>query len=287
VNVDDAWQQQRKWTALANGTRRQLDRWRSTNLCLVVGGAVLGVIATQTVDSSRPLSTVFGTLSAGALALAGFIQRTQLTAARVEQWKTARAAAESLNSVVHQFLVGVAPFAGPDSRAELTAKVRAVRERARSYEKFMLMADGDGKPVPVLTGIAEYVTGRAEQQRTWHIDRVKGHQSTANRLRWAELVATAVAAVLAGVGGILHIGGLAAWISVATTVSAAISAHLASTQHERIATGYASTAGDLADLLAGFDVGTAGATEQARFVADVERVLAAQNDGWASIITHS
>jgi hypothetical protein len=103
--------------------------------------------------------------------------------------------------------------------------------------------------------------------------------------RGAELAATGAAAVLAAVGGALHGPDLSAWVAVATTVGAAVAAHLASAQHDRIASSYAATADELERLLAAFDSGSATGEAAAEFVADTERVLAGQNQGWASLIS--
>jgi conflict system pore-forming effector with SLATT domain len=62
-------------------------------------------------------------------------------------------------------------------------------------------------------------------------------------------------------------------------------AHLAATQHQRIAATYAATADQLERLIAGIDPATATPRQQAQLVADVERVLAAQNQGWTDLLS--
>jgi hypothetical protein len=64
-----------------------------------------------------------------------------------------------------------------------------------------------------------------------------------------------------------------------------VAAHIASEQHDRIAAGYASTTEELQRLIRDFR--RAGQTPEAaaRFVAAVERVLAAQNQSWSSLIS--
>jgi hypothetical protein len=48
---------------------------------------------------------------------------------------------------------------------------------------------------------------------------------------------------------------------------------------------YAATSDQLESLVAGFDAVGATAEQRAQFVADVERVLAAQNDGWTDLLS--
>ena len=73
--------------------------------------------------------------------------------------------------------------------------------------------------------------------------------------------------------------------AAATTIAAAFGTHLAARQHQRIAASYAATADQLERLIVGVDVKTASADRQAQFVADVERVLAAQNEGWVDLLS--
>ena len=91
--------------------------------------------------------------------------------------------------------------------------------------------------------------------------------------------------MLAAIAGALPGAHLAAWTAAATTIAAAFATHIAATQHQRIAASYAATADQLQRLIDGMDAKTAGADRQAQFVADVERVLAVQNDGWMDLLS--
>jgi len=79
---------------------------------------------------------------------------------------------------------------------------------------------------------------------------------------------------------------LSAWTAAATTVAAAIATHLAATHHERIAASYAATADQLDRLIADVDPATTDPDRQAQFVAEAERILAAQNEGWTDLLTN-
>jgi hypothetical protein len=284
-SVEDAWQRHRRWSRVADETREYLDRWRTRNLALIIAGAVLGALAAQDQWFSRSVTVTLGVLGTAALALAGFVQTRMLGADRVRTWTETRAASESLKAAVYQYLAGVAPFAGPDRDSRLADVVDAVQDRASSHLQLAMTTEPVAKPLPTVSGIAEYVTERAEEQAAWHADRVRRHERLGRRWRTAELCATAVAAVLAAVGGVLHGPDLSAWVAVATTVGAALAAHLASTQHDRIAARYASTADELQRLRLRLGGGVPSPEAAAQFVADVERVLAGQNQGWASLIS--
>jgi hypothetical protein len=119
----------------------------------------------------------------------------------------------------------------------------------------------------------------------WHRDRSAEHARQAKRLRAWQLAATGVGVILAAVTGFLPSWRLSVWTAAATTVAAAVGAHLAATQHQGIAASYAATADQLETLVAGFDQASGTPDQQARFVADVERVLAAQNQGWLDLLS--
>jgi len=69
-----------------------------------------------------------------------------------------------------------------------------------------------------------------------------------------------------------------------STIATAFATHIAATQHQQIAASYAANADQLQRLIDGVNPKTATADQQAQFVADVERVLAVQNDGWVDLL---
>jgi hypothetical protein len=143
----------------------------------------------------------------------------------------------------------------------------------------------DDRPLPEVRTIGEYVTARAQGQATWHRDESVRHARRARHIRAWQLVATAVGVVLAAVTGFVPSWRLSTWTAAATTIAAVFGAHLAATQHQAIAAAYAATADQLETLVAGFDQPSATPDRQAQFVADVERVLAAQNQGWTDLLS--
>jgi hypothetical protein len=283
--VDDAWQHHRRWSKVASESSRTLSRWRARNLALILSGAVLGALAAQDQWFPTGLTIALGALGAAALAVAGIVQNRMLSPDKVRTRAESRAASESLKAVVYQYLAKVAPFAGPDRDDQLAAKVDAVQNLARSYLSLAITTEPEGTPLPAVTSIDDYVTKRAEDQADWHARRISHHERLGRLWRNVELLATASAAVLAAVGGVLHGPDLSAWVAVATTAGAAVAAHIASEQHDRIAAGYASTTEELQRLIRDFR--RAGQTPEAaaRFAAAVERVLAAQNQSWSSLIS--
>ena len=167
----------------------------------------------------------------------------------------------------------------------LQAQLDVVRTRAAALMADLRDEPADDRPLPELRTIEEYVTARAQGQATWHRDRSARHARRAGRLRAWQLTATGVGVVLAAVTGFAPSWRLSTWTAAATTIAAAFGAHLAATQHQAVAAAYAATADQLETLLAGFDRTSATPEQAARFVADVERVLAAQNQGWTDLLS--
>jgi hypothetical protein len=285
MDVDEAWRLQRQWSVVATRTADDLNRWRSINLGLIVFGALLGALAAQTQWFPRTMTVVLGAVGAAALAVAGIIQARLLTADRIRARVGTRAASEALKGIVYQYLAGVEPFSGPDRNANLAEKVSEVERLAADHASLVAGVAPGATAVPQVNGVADYVGKRAEDQRSWHEQRTAKHKARARYWRTAELIATGAAAVLAAVGGVWHGPNLSAWVAVATTVGTAFAAHLASQQHDRIADTYARTVLSLKDAIRRFAADSATKEEAADFVANVEQVLAAQNDAWVSLFS--
>lgn len=278
------WRRHRQWSVAANAARARLDRWRWWNLVLLVIGALAGALAAQTWLVARA-ATGSAIVAALSLSLAGFLQVHALNADETARWTHARAASEALKAETYRYLLRVAPYAQADRADLLQAHLDAVRNRAAALLVDQHDAPVDSRPLPTVRTVQEYVTARAQGQATWHRAKSAEHVRRARRLRHWQLVATGVGVVLATVTGFVPSWRLSTWTAAAATVAAAVGAHLAATQHQGIAAAYAATADQLESLVAGFDDASATPEQQARFVADVERVLAAQNQGWTDLLS--
>ncbi|SDX30287.1 Protein of unknown function [Geodermatophilus africanus] len=282
--LDLVWRRHRQWSVAADAARRRLDRWRLWNLVLLVLGALAGALAAQTWLGARAV-TGSAVVAAVSLGLAGFLQAHLLTTEQTARWTRARAASEALKAETHRYLLRVAPYAGADRAQVLQAQLDVVRARAAAPLVDQQDVPVDDRPLPAVRTVQEYVTARAQGQADWHRDRSRRHARRAGRLRAWQLAATAVGVVLAAVTGFLPSLRLSTWTAAATTIAAAFGAHLAATQHQAVAAACAATADQLETLVAGFDPRAATPDRQARFVADVERVLAAQNQGWTDLLS--
>jgi hypothetical protein len=286
--VEEAWQYHRRWSRIADRTRRRIDRFRSLSLALLVAGAVAGAVAAQQ-GWPRPVTVVAAGIASGTLALAGFVQQRWLSATEVGRWSSARAASETLKAEVFRYLVNVAPYDGTDRDEVLKNQVDKVQDRAnRSPGRLddFLPQRPDDRPMPMVDSFESYTEDRARAQATWHESRIADHRGRAARLRGFEIATALVGFLLGAIAAATGTTGLAGWIAVTTTVAGALVAHGAATNHERIAAGYALTADLLARLIRRLPPSP---DEQARtrFVADVESRLAAQNSSWVELFPTS
>jgi hypothetical protein len=282
--LEHVWRRHRQWSRAANAARARLDRWRLWNLVLLVLAALAGALAAQTWMASGA-ATGFAIFAAIALALAGLIQGNALATDQTARWTRARAASEALKAEVYRYLIRVSPYAGKDRGQVLQAQLDVVQTRAQALLVDQQSTPADDRPVPTVHTVQEYVTCRAQYQADWHQRKSGEHARQARTLRLCQLAATAVGVVLSAVAGFVPSWRLSTWTAAATTIAAAFGAHLAAVQHQRIAAAYAGTADQLERLIAGIDPACATAEQQAQFVADVERVLAAQNEGWTDLLS--
>lgn len=282
--LDLVWRRHRQWSHVANAARTRLDRWRLWNLLLLVLGALAGAVAAQTWLASGT-ATGFAIVAAIALALAGFIQAKALNPAQTARWTRARAASEALKAEVYRYLVGVSPYAGVDRGQALLAQLDLVQARAQAQLEDQQTRSAGDRLMPSVRTFEEYVAGRAQDQANWHRMKSDEHRRQARTLRMWQLVATGIGVVLSAITGFVPAWRLSTWTAAATTIAAALGAHLAATQHQHIAATYAGTGDQLERLIAEIDPDTATPEQQAQFVADIERILVAQNQGWLDLIS--
>jgi hypothetical protein len=279
-----AWRRHRQWSRAADRARDRLDRFRSWNLVLLVLGAGAGAVAAQP-DLPGGVVTGFAIGAAVVLAVAGFIQTNLLNEDQTARWTKARAASEALKAEVYRYLAGVAPYDGANRSEVLESKLVEVRRRTADQLVDQQSTQPDGRPLPALRDIATYVRDRAEKQAEWHREKTGEHVRKGRTLRGCQIAATLAGVVLSAVTGFLPGWHLTSWTAALATVAAAFGAQLAATRHQRVAAEYALTADQLDGLVAGFDAATAGPARRAEFVAEVERVLANQNDSWTDLLS--
>ena len=165
------------------------------------------------------------------------------------------------------------------------AQLDLVQARAQAQLVDQQTTSADDRRPPSVRTFDEYVTERARNQADWHRKKSVEHARQARTLSIWQLIATGIGIILSAITGFVPFWRPSTWTATATTIAAVLGTHLAATQHQRMTVAYAATTDQLERLIAAIDQHTATPEQQAHFVADIERVLLAQNEGWTDLIS--
>jgi hypothetical protein len=277
--VDAVWDHQSVWSQTANLLKARIDRLRSLMLALAIVSAVLTTLAAQ-VTLDQPGGQALALAAGVAVAMVPLV-RVRLGRDAVSRWTRARAVSEQLKAEVYRFLAGVTPFREDDRNGQLLERSRRVRSAAFDLLEHTAGVEPAVREVPAVHDADSYVTGRLQPQIRWYRSR---SDRLAQRLTWArrvEVVLSVVGALLAVSAAVLKSDSAAAWVAVVTTVTAAVSSHVAASRWEYQLVEYLRTAAELEELQAswlGTDVHDEAAADG--LVEHCEHVVSIQNDGW-------
>ena len=143
------WRSHLQWSKVASTAQKSLNRWRLSNLFLLVLGAAAAALSAQTWLNSA--ETAFAAASAALLATAGFIQGQMLSADSTSRWTGARAASEALKAETYRYLTKVKPYRGADRAERLQAQLDTIQTRAQALLVDQQVAAADDRPLPQVT----------------------------------------------------------------------------------------------------------------------------------------
>ncbi|WP_372666411.1 DUF4231 domain-containing protein [Amycolatopsis kentuckyensis] len=268
------WDRQSVWSQAANRLKIRISRARVLVLVLTVAGAVFGAASASLTQSA---ARVCAAVAAVALALAAVAARGTASGI-VRDWTRARSVSESLKSDVYTYLAGAGAFRGPD-RDE--AALRELTETSALAGDLLRHTTGvvpTPRDLPPVRDVETYTTVRVRGQ----LDDYYRPKSLlmAARVRLAQRCETglaAAAAILASLAAAFPGILAAAWVGVLTTVTTAITAHASAARYAYQQVEFTRTADELERLLA---ERRTNRTSDDRFVAEAERVISIQNEGW-------
>ena len=168
-----AWHAQGCWSQVANTAGERIHRWRWRNLALLGVGALMGALAAQDHWIAAAIRSVLAIIGAAVLALAGVLQRAYLGPEQVRRHTATRAASEVLKAEIYRYLVGVPPYDGDAADAALVHAANRVDDDAAEFLAAKSSVTVEDRPLPVVSGIRDYVRDRAAAQRDWHKDRIR------------------------------------------------------------------------------------------------------------------
>lgn len=220
-------------------------------LASLVLGAVGGIVTLK--PGGREIGPV--------VALVGFsvavVIRTYLLGAQpTKAWYQGRAAAESVKTLAWRYAVGGHPFVvGMPQKDADELFIERCRDVLKDVSTLDVGTSGPSQITEAMRALraapleqrkAAYERGRIEDQRAWYSD--KANWNRRRRVTWQITVA---AFEIAGL--VAAIARVADWISVnvlglAAACAAAATAWIQARQHEQLATAYALTAQELANV---------------------------------------
>jgi SMODS and SLOG-associating 2TM effector domain 1/Protein of unknown function (DUF4231) len=277
--VDAVWSHQSVWSQTANLLKARIDRLRSLMLALAIVSAVLTTLAAQVTTHRRGGQAL--ALAAGVAVAMVPLVRARLGRDAVSRWTRARAVSEQLKAEVYRFLANVAPFRGADRDGQLEERTRRVRKAASDLLEHTAGVAPAVRDIPAVRDADSYVTARLQPQIGWYRSR---SERLSRRLAWARRVEVALSvlgALLAVWAAVRKADTAAAWVAVVTTVTAAVSSHVAASRWEYQLVEYLRTAAELEELQESWlstDVHDEAAADA--LVEHCEHVVSIQNDGW-------
>lgn len=278
-----AWEAHQEFSAIATVLGEKLRRARLLNLSLLVAGALLGAMATLPWFPSGLARGLSGA-AAVALAFAGALQLYAISKDQTESWIAARVTSEALKASVFRFLVRTAPYTGADRLELLNQTVANAREQQSALRAGHPDLVTAHRPVPRIDDFTTYVSVRAQQQADWHRTRSRDYGRKSVQLRRLQLLVTVIGMLLTAVATIQPTWLLAPWTAAATTIAATVGAYLGARQFHRLAVTFGNTAFRLNDLIATAGTAARSPDGQARFIDQVEGILAAQNGDWPATL---
>ncbi|WP_018549387.1 DUF4231 domain-containing protein [Streptomyces sp. LaPpAH-108] len=280
--AEEIWRAQSVWSRAADRAKAAIERSRTATLCAVVAAAVLGTAASQLMSLSPVTGRVLAFL---ALLAAGTAPLTAAGASpdRVRDWTVLRSVSEELKSQVYVYLAGAAQYRAPETRdTELRARTSAVLADAGTLDRALTGIEPAARPLPPVTGIADYAEGRLRRQLE-HYYRPKAEEMAAKaRLveRFGQVLAV-ISVLLGAVAGAFATERAAAWIPVVAAVSASVVSYGAAARFVAQEIEFARTARELDALLRWWrERDPATDADADRLAERTEHVVSVQNEGW-------
>ncbi|MFF4505980.1 DUF4231 domain-containing protein [Streptomyces sp. NPDC001401] len=280
--TQSAWDQQSVWSQAAGRAKAAIDRARALSLALGLAAAVLGTAASQTIAQHPALGKALAFGAACATGLVPIVARYAGPGA-VRDWTRLRVTSEALKSETHVWLAGVTPYRGPGARLVLQKRLGQLREEAADLLPGTAGIDPVPRRPPAVSDVDTYIDLCLRPQITgYYLPRARAMGRRITLLRRAEAGLGALGVLLGALAGTFEVEQAAAWVAVATTASAAITAHGMAANYSYQQVQFTATAADLEDAVARWyaDADRTGPAAEDDFVAHCERVISVLNDTW-------
>jgi SMODS and SLOG-associating 2TM effector domain 1/Protein of unknown function (DUF4231) len=276
--LDSAWQAQQRWSATATSLKRDLTLWRTAALGLSIAGAVIETLAAQLTD--HPIATPLKYLGAVLLALGPIISAAKLGRDRIRAWIRARSASEGLKTEVFYYLTRIPPYGDALRDKQLVEHTSAITSRVSDLALHSSLIQVSSDEPPPIAEASSYIEHRVNRQiEGYYRQQARTLARRVSRLRGLEFVLGLVAAALGAIAAI-NKSNIAAWAAVVTTVSTAITAHIAAARYEYLVISYETTARRLESLRDGWNATPVADRRMEDLVRQCEEAISIENQGW-------
>ncbi|MBV9171489.1 MAG: DUF4231 domain-containing protein [Chloroflexi bacterium] len=256
-----------------------------------------------TTDLDPTARSTLAIVGAVALAFVPYTAMYRTSREQVRNWVRARSVSEGLKEDIYRFLAGGPPYGADRDMRQFVDRRDAILNAAGDLEKYDAevtaeqSSQAEKRPTAPLNA-DEYVDKRVNQQITGYYEK----QSRRNARR-AGLFRQCVFSVglLAAIFGVISSGTaggfrwdvpqwipqLGPWVAVLTTISAAVTAHMAAARYDELSVNYAATARQLTRLRDRFDSDPQRADQAVieKFVDEVESAISSENETWRAAWT--
>jgi len=291
ASIAEVWSQARAWDQTSVKLKRSQNAVRGVALSFGLAGAACGTAVGLPYEWS-----LFGAggreILAGAAAalvgLAGYIGRELLTPDRETEWSRSRLLAEALQREVWRALMRVSPYDAEGAGVALVERAERYLENIGLPKAPVVEPDTS---VPAANTIEDYIAKRVRGQIGYYERTAARHQRRLGWYRRTTFLLGALA-VLAGLGGMKE-AGLALWVPVITTASAAVVALRQAGRLQDLVPLFQETAVQLRFLVARWEDEAALRSQwlasdetdklreaESTFVNTCETILARENESW-------
>jgi hypothetical protein len=241
---------------------------------------LLSALSAQVAGVAPGFARVLAAAAAVVLALVPVVGRPASPAA-VRDWTRLRSVSETLKAEMYACLAGVAPYRGTDAAGTLLERTDRLARDASDLDPYVAGIEAKTRELPEVRDVDSYVAVRLRGQIDGYYRRRAGELRTlTRRLRGVEAALALLGAALSAAAAFAPAARLQAWVGVAATIGTAVAAHAAAQRYEYQQIEFARTADRLEDLLARFGTRPRTAEAEDAFVADCERIISIQNEGW-------
>jgi hypothetical protein len=238
------WEEYRKAAKRARQLKSQVNRSRLIALTLIIGGAVMGVLADQSASwtSSPQLPKAFALISAVVLAIAAFLSRHVLDSQYERLWVFTRSQAEALKSEAYIYLVKAPPYHCPDRDERLSEKAQEILGEVT--QPVALNEEEKRKNLPQnWLSMEDYIKERVtEQINGYYEPKSLECDKILTRLWRAGFYLGITGAILGGISSAMADAiWPAAWIAVIGTITGALAAFTFAGRYQYLMTSYTIT----------------------------------------------